>query len=203
MSLNGVTSQTTSTYQTKIDTATKDKAAETTATANVKDDTAIVYEKSSNASAIKGTYKNPKDNTAIVEQLKADAAARQESLVNMVQEMMGKQSSTFQLSIQENPDNIWNEIRQGNFKADAQTIAQAQKDVAEDGYWGVKQTSERILDFAKAISGGDSSKIDLLTDAIKDGFKQAEKMWGGELPEISQQTYDAVMKGMEDWKNEQ
>lgn len=202
MSLSGVTSQAISTYQTKLDNISTEKAAETTATANVQNDTAIVYEKSASASEIKGTYGNAKSNKAIVEQLKADAAARKESLVNMVQQMMGKQSSTFQIAFSANPDSIWNEIRQGNFQADAQTIAQAQKDVSEDGYWGVKQTSERILDFAKAISGGDSSRIDELTEAINKGFKQAEGLWGDKLPEISQKTYDAVMEGMDAWKAE-
>lgn len=75
----------------------------------------------------------------------------------------------------------------------------AQEMISEDGYWGVNQTSQRIMDFAMAISGGDPSKIDLLRDAVEDGFKQAEKLWGGELPEISQQTYDKVMKGFDDW----
>lgn len=84
---------------------------------------------------------------------------------------------------------------------DAATKAQAQEDVSEDGYWGVKQTSERILDFAKALTGGDPSKIDEMKAAFEKGFKAAEKLWGGELPEISQKTYDAVMKGFEEWKN--
>ena len=34
--------------------------------------------------------------------------------------------------------------------------------------------------------------------AFEKGYKQAEKTWGGELPEISKQTYDAVMKGFDD-----
>jgi hypothetical protein len=123
-------------------------------------------------------------------------------MADLVAKTFNQQSESFQIAYQNDPDSIWNEIRQGNFKADAQTIAQAKEDVSEDGYWGVKQTSERILDFAKALSGGDSSKIDTLTDAIKKGFKQAEKLWGGELPEISGQTYDAVMQGIEEWKKE-
>ena len=36
-----------------------------------------------------------------------------------------------------------------NLTVDADTIAQAKKDIAEDGYWGVEKTSDRILDFAK------------------------------------------------------
>ncbi len=194
MSLYGVTNNTStqSAYQTKIDSS---KASENTAAASKKEEAAVVYEKSS---SVNGAI----DHKSIVAQLKADAEARTASMRSLVEKLMTKQSKTFQLAYSQNPDSIWNEIRQGNFKADAQTIAQAKEDVSEDGYWGVKQTSERLVDFAKAISGGDASKIDILTEAIKKGFEQAEKRWGGELPEISQKTYDATMKAMEEWKKE-
>lgn len=199
MSLNGINTNTTSSvYQTKVEQQTAAK----TKTTKAAEDTAVVYEKSASASEIKGSYGNAKTNSAIVDQLKADAEARKASLFDLVNKTLSKQSSTFQIAISENADNIWNEIRQGNFKADAQTIAQAKEDISEDGYWGVKKTAERLVDFAKAISGGDASKIDELTEAIKKGFKQAEKLWGGELPEISQKTYDKVMEDMQAWKDE-
>ena len=38
--------------------------------------------------------------------------------------------------------------------------------------------------------------------AFEKGYKMAEKTWGGKLPDISRQTYDAVLKGFDDWKNE-
>ncbi|MCL2080558.1 MAG: hypothetical protein FWH16_00495 [Oscillospiraceae bacterium] len=78
-------------------------------------------------------------------------------------------------------------------------IAQAQKDIGEDGYYGVKQTSQRILDFAKAITGGDPSKIDLMRKMAERAFGDVSKLVGGKLPDISQQTYDAVMKGFDEW----
>ena len=80
---------------------------------------------------------------------------------------------------------------------DAATKAQAQADIAEDGYWGVSQTSSRILDFATALTGGDPGKIEEMRNAFKKGYEQAEKTWGGKLPEISQKTYDAVMEGFD------
>lgn len=43
----------------------------------------------------------------------------------------------------------------GDFTVDAATKAQAQKDISEDGYYGVKQTSERLFDFASALAGDD------------------------------------------------
>ena len=97
---------------------------------------------------------------------------------------------------------IWSFLRTGNFTVDAATKAQAQADIAEDGYWGVKQTSDRIVDFAKALCGGDPDKIEEMREAFEKGFKQAEKTWGGELPEISKKTYDAVMEKFDAWANE-
>jgi len=78
-------------------------------------------------------------------------------------------------------------------------IAQAQKDIGEDGYYGVKQTSQRILDFAKAVTGGDPSKIDLMRRTAEKAFDSVRQLAGGKLPDISQQTYDAVMKGFDEW----
>lgn len=75
----------------------------------------------------------------------------------------------------------------------------AQQAISEDGEWGVSKTAERILDFAKALSGGDPSKIETLRAAVEKGFKEAESTWGGKLPDICQQTYDKVMKGFDDW----
>ena len=86
---------------------------------------------------------------------------------------------------------------------DPQTRAQAQADIAEDGYWGVKQTSQRIFDFAKALSGGDPDKMEDMRKAFEKGFKQATNAWGDELPSISQDTYAAVQKMFDDYANEQ
>jgi len=72
--------------------------------------------------------------------------------------------------------------------------AQAQAAIAEDGFWGVEAVSDRLVNFAIALSGGDKSKFEILKNAIKDGFKAAERLWGGELPQISRDTFDATMR---------
>ncbi len=88
-----------------------------------------------------------------------------------------------------------------DFEVSEEVSAQAREDVSEDGYYGVKQTSERILSFAKAISGGDPDKIEELRGAVDKAFSEVEEMFGGELPELSQNTYDAVMQGFDEWAN--
>lgn len=82
-----------------------------------------------------------------------------------------------------------------------ESIKKAQEDIGPDGYWSPEKTSDRFLEFAKALSGNDPSKAKLLTDAVKKGFEQAEELWGGELPEISKQTYELTLKKFEDWAN--
>lgn len=83
---------------------------------------------------------------------------------------------------------------------DDETRAAAANAISADGEWGVKAVSERIVSFAKAVSGDDKSKIGQLKEAIIQGFKEAEKAFGGKLPDISQDTYDEVMKQLDEWE---
>jgi hypothetical protein len=39
-----------------------------------------------------------------------------------------------------------------------------------------------------------------LKNAIIQGFKEAKKEFGGKLPDISQRTYDEVMKKLDEWE---
>lgn len=64
--------------------------------------------------------------------------------------------------------------------------------VSEDGIFGINQTSQRIADFVINGAGGDESKLQAGREGMLQGFKMAEEMWGGELPEISQKTMQAA-----------
>lgn len=79
----------------------------------------------------------------------------------------------------------------------------AAEQISEDGFWGAKNTSQRILDFAKSISGGDSSKADVLLKAFEDGYKVAAERFGGmdNMPQVSKDTFKMVHEGFEKWKN--
>ena len=41
-----------------------------------------------------------------------------------------------------------------------------------------------------------------MRNAFEKGFKKAEQIWGGELPDISKRTYEATMKKFDDWAAE-
>lgn len=138
------------------------------------------------------------EKSDIIKMMQNDAKARAEQLQNMVSDALYKQAG---LSV--GGDDVWKFLAKGEFTVTEEAKKQAQELVSEDGYYGVEQTSDRILQFAKALSGGDSSKASELLDAFKKGFEQATKAWGKELPEISQKTYEAVEKKFNDWMNEE
>ncbi len=195
MSVNGITStQVASAYSqyaavttatTKTNTANIDTANTEVSNAT---DTGVVYEPSTEqvTDSVKKTYT---PNTELINKLKADADERTAQLRSIVEKLMLGQSDTYNKA-----NDIWSFLREGNFTVDPATKLQAQQDIAEDGYWGVAQTSDRIIDFATALTGGDPDKIEEMREAFKKGYEQAQETWGGELPEISQKTYDAVME---------
>ncbi len=159
----------------------------------------VVYEKET-ASKQKAAYSvnkmSSQDREALVRQLKADQEARQQKLVSIVQNMMSGQAQAYGNA---GGSSLWRNLAGGNFKVDPATRAQAQKDIAEDGYWGVKQTSQRLFDFASALAGDDVEKMKEMQAAMEKGFQKAAKAWGGELPGICQDTINAAHKLFEDY----
>ena len=66
--------------------------------------------------------------------------------------------------------------------------------VSDDGFFGVTQTSERIANFVINGAGGDEDRMRAGREGMLLGFEQAQEMWGGELPDISQQTMQAAIE---------
>lgn len=195
MDVNGVSSYSRS-AAASTNTSSAAAAKETTEKSSGYSDVAATYEHTSTSSS-----KTYKPNLDLVNQLKADAEARTQQLRSLVEEMMTKQGSTFGVA-NYGEDSIWRFLAKGDFTVTEAAKLEAQKAISEDGYWGVKQTSERILSFAKALTGGDPSKIDEMKAAFEKGFSQATKAWGQNLPSISNDTYDAVMAGFDKWAQE-
>lgn len=189
MSVNGITSTNqAAAYSYSSTGKVKESTAAETSSATTAEETGVIYEPSGEQ-ATASTKKTYTPDTNLINKLKADAEARTAQLRSLVEQMMGKQANTYG-----NATDIWQFLRSGNYTVDPAVKAQAQADIAEDGYWGVAQTSDRIIDFATALTGGDPDKIEEMREAFQKGYKQAEKTWGGKLPEISQKTYDAVME---------
>lgn len=198
MQVNGVTSSVSaydgSSYKTKNENST----SKLTQTGNEAGEQGVIYEPGTEGSAepVKSAKKYT-PNTELINKLKADTEARTSQLRSLVEKLITGQGNAIGSA-----DDIWSFLRSGKFTVDAETKAKAQADIAEDGYWGVNQTSDRIVDFAKALCGGDPDKIEEMRDAFKKGFEMATKTWGGKLPDISQRTYDATMEKFDNWAKE-
>lgn len=187
----------------KISKQEKTEETSSSSASNKAAETGVIYEKS--ADAAKELDKSGviyKPNTALVEQLKADQDANKQRLMDMVHDTLSGQFSAFKAANGDDEDSIWRFLASGKFTVSAAAKEEAQKAISEDGFYGVKNTSDRILEMAKALTGGDPGKIEEMRDAFKKGFDQATKSWGQALPEISSKTYDAVMEGFDNWANE-
>ncbi len=94
-------------------------------------------------------------------------------------------------------------LSSGDKEIDLQTMSpeDAQALIAEDGYFGVEQTSDRIVDFAIALAGNDPTRLDAILEGVERGFNEAREAFGGWLPDISYQTYDAVLQKLDAWAN--
>lgn len=182
----------------KTDRESKKESAVTSESTNTKkeESAAAVVETGSKTASATYSKKSAKVDTATIEKLKKEADERTAQLRSIVEKLLMKQSKTYNSSM-----DIYDLIKNGNLEVDDETRAQAQKDIVEDGYWGVKQTSDRLFSFATALAGNDPEQADKMIEAFKEGYKAAEKKWGGELPDICKQTYDAFLQKMDDWKN--
>ena len=165
---------------------------------NLQDKGGVVYEKGS--TEVTGLYSKMKmskaDRSALVNQLKADMEEQKQQLMDLVHKTLAGQVGTYGKAT---GNDIWKTLAGGNFTVDAATKAQAQKEISEDGYWGVKKTSQRLFDFASALAGDDVDKMKEMQKAMEKGFKMAAKAWGRELPSISKDTMDAANKLFEDY----
>lgn len=142
------------------------------------------------------TYPNPRTNIA---QTRTDIATLLEESNRKVQEII---NLILPLIEQQGLDIAKVASGEQKLTADAASIEKAKAAIAEDGEMGVRQVAERILNFAKASIGDDPAKLAAVRAAVEKGFKQATEMLGGKLPEISQQTYAAVMAQFDQWESE-
>ncbi len=138
------------------------------------------------------------DRAALVKSLKADLDNQMNRFIDMMTSTFSKQGFTFKNA---EDDSFWKMFSSGNLNVDLETKKAAQEAISEDGYWGVKQTSERIFKMAQALAGDSPEKMKQMQEAVKKGYEAAGKAWGGDLPEIAGKTIDAVDKMFQDYFN--
>ena len=194
MNVNGITRALSPLPAEKADlTKTKEVSAVRAVDAATAESAAAVYEPSKvpSVDSSKQAYR-PDEKT--VATLNAEADKRSAQLRDLVSKTLAKQGQLFTES-----SDMYALLREGKLKVDPETAARAKEELGEDGYWGVKQTSERLFSFANALTGGDPAQAEKMKDSVIKGFESAKKAWGGELPEISQKTYEATLAKFDDW----
>ena len=193
MDIAGITQVMTANYEnTKVGKETEKKNTEATVDTKAAETAAAEYEKSE----ISEKKQTVKYDAATIEKMKAEAELKTAQLRSLVEKMLLKQGQKFTTLA-----DAFDMIKDGTIEVDDETAAEAAKEVADDGYWGVEQTSERMFSFAKALAGNDPTKADSMLEALQKGYDEAAKQWGGELPEICQKTLEVTKKKLTDWRD--
>lgn len=149
----------------------------------VKETPAAVYEKAETKETSHVYDKNT------VARLRRDSQQANAQLIRLVEEMLKRQGKTLSML---GDDEV--------IKVDETARLEAQQLIGPDGELGAEAVSQRLVDFAIALSGGDKSKAETLKSAIEQGFNEAEKILGG-LPQISKDTYKLTMEKFDAWVN--
>jgi len=65
--------------------------------------------------------------------------------------------------------------------------------ISDDGFFGVTQTSNRVSSYVISLAGDDMEALKEVREGVEKGFEEAEKMWGGKLPDISYETQEKTL----------
>ncbi|MBR1737194.1 MAG: hypothetical protein IJ736_09290 [Firmicutes bacterium] len=162
-----------------------------------------VYEKSDGVtSAINSPFDKKKIDNFIKESEAKTTEAFQKMIESAVKGQVEKAFKAGDFTI--DSEDLKGDLKDyfANMEVSDEERAEAQKLISDDGYYGIENTAQRLFDFAKDLSGGDDSKFQTLKDAVLKGFDNAAKLWGDDLPEISQKTYDSLMSKFDAWEQE-
>jgi len=133
---------------------------------------------------------------AKIDQLWRDTTHAMDAVRKLLSSALGKDDASGQ--------GFW-ASRAKNIKLSEADRAQAQQLISEDGFFGVKQTTDRIMNFAKAMVGEGASEgqIEKMRAAVKKGFDEVARMFGGfdKLPDVTKKTYESIMNAFDTWKS--
>lgn len=133
-----------------------------------------------------------------VDQLKALQEEQVSTFKNMLSTMLNRQAGLSQRAAGKSLELSKDLFK--NLTVTPEEALAAQQAISADGEWGVEAVAGRIMDMAVALSGGDTSKLQTLKDAVDKGFSMAGKQWGDKLPSICEDTRAEVNKRFDYWK---
>jgi len=118
-----------------------------------------------------------------------------EKIAKYASNVLSAQSGNYSVSM--TSINITIEMDPGESLSDVKSELDSM--LSDDGYWGVEKTSQRMFDFAKGFAGDNPEEMSRAKEAVEKGFRQAEAMWGGKMPDISYDTFNATMQKFDNY----
>ncbi len=99
-------------------------------------------------------------------------------------------------------ENVSDNFNLKNIGYEGKPITELSKEEAtelidKNGFFGIEQTSKRVADFVFNFSADDIELLEKGRAGIVQGFEEAQKMWGGELPQISHDTQAKTLELIE------
>ncbi|NLK70436.1 MAG: hypothetical protein GX286_03220 [Clostridiales bacterium] len=135
----------------------------------------------------------------ILNQIRETEQQRIEAFQKMIQSLISEQANSFKLSVYV-PSIDGSSVSLVDLNVTQEAIDKAKIAISEDGEYGVNAVAERIMNMAKALAGGDNSKLELLRNAVTKGFDFVKNLYGDNYPEICQNTYTEVMNRFDEWQ---
>ncbi|MFZ6718600.1 DUF5610 domain-containing protein [Undibacterium sp. Ji49W] len=172
-------------------------------TADASDDTAVATDSAADSTKVSlqssssdtVVYADPRLNKTAAPDLQAlleESDRKAQEIINLIKPLVQQQGLDLSKVVS----------GEQKISASPEAIKAAQAAVADGGEFSVQKTAERILSFAKAAIGDDPAKLDKITAAVEQGFKEASDILGGSLPDISKQTLEAIRTEFSRWKSE-
>ncbi len=172
------------------------------------------FEKENNSNSI-STYSAPKKLTS--EEITALNDARNEATSKFIAESIQQNISIqageatinhYGIQLSQTSANLLTEIfgsLENALPAPATTPEGALANISEGGSYSVESVSERIMLMATTLAAGDPSKLLEMEKAVKKGFEAAgfDPVTGGDMPQITMDTYNHVMNEFDKLKNPQ
>lgn len=179
---------------TAAQTARTAEMAKTSRTAVEAEDTAKETRKPKDVDTVEISKEGREAETKKLssDQLKALQEQQVASFQNMIADILNNQAG--QSGLIRGKDIMITKDLFSQLKVSPETSAAAAQAISEDGEWGVDAVAGRIMDMVVSMSGGDTSRLETFRNAVYKGFSQAERQWGGKLPDICSRTRDELDK---------
>lgn len=156
-------------------------------------DTVSISERSLNANrpGVRGAA-----DPAEVQRLWSETNHMTESIRSLIQSLIGRDNATGQ--------GFWAIRAEGLRNISEADRLRAQELVSDEGFFGVEQTTDRIMGFARALVGENASEeqIERMRNAVQRGFDDVARLFGGfnNLPQVTRDTHAAVMAAFDEWR---